>query len=1366
MPVTLESNRILIDTVEVETVKTHVPEVDIDIDIVPVITNNEGDPAFELLTYTHSGGSEDQTEFNLTINEDTTCDILIVGGGGGGGRWRAGGGGGDVLYFENITLNGTYNINVGKGGSVPRSTSSVHHYGGFSGETSYITGGDSSYILNVNAGGGGGAGGWTLDALPGVSVSYTNPLTGNTETSSGGGAGTAKSSQTPSSGNSVSGNGGQGDYDGNDNSADDGAGGGGGGGGTNGHGGIPSGETGGLGGDGETIDITGNSIMYGKGGNGWGTNDPLPTTTPPNIGQGGAGANYSGGAYNHMAGGSGIVIIRKYLTPSALYEAQTTVTQYPVLPADSTNLVAWYKFDGDFTDSSGNGNDLDLTEDSQPITYSTGIINDAVNLDGIGTNGNGTYFKTPASFNAYNVWNGNGITLSGWFKPSSTSNSSSNIFAIYESNTYRINLVRRGTGSTFYIIEYLSTSNRNTYDAAISYPDFYDDKWHHLVLTIDKDIDENNRSITKIYLDAILIETFNSEFRNNLTKILLGASPSSVDGDTGNRYYKELIDDFRIYDKALSAYEIDILANNKIENPDYKILTFEYHGPSYPVIDADAASLVAHYKFDSGEELTDSVGNSVLTIYNGTSDYQNGKINESLNITDSGYKITSTTLVNLFEDVSSYWSVSFWYDKSTSTIPNKSPFISRYDDGGVSPRGGFEISINTNGTFLMERLLTSGAWITATTTYQAVQNQWVNIVYTCQPNLIRIYVDGILNVEETTNLSYASTSASHNELIGFGLRLRSNIVAVYTSGHGYLEDFRIYNKALSATEISDLYNQYNQTSYTVNFQAESECDILIVGGGGSGGGTSGDGGNENGGGGGGGVLYMVNKKLNGEYKFIVGNGGINSGYDGSDSKIIKNDQVVSYDSIQLIGYGGGGGGSGNTHSQGIYGRPGGSAGGDNLATYLHSSYSATATQGNTIWNGTSYIAGGYVGNKGMIGGSHGNTGGGGGGAGGSPIGVNNGGIGVEIDITGVPTYYAGGGGSAGSGVDGVGGLGGGGDPNASSTDSSLPENGESHTGGGGGGAYTNTTLKKKGGNGGSGIVIIRYYTKYIRQHPAYDAQWTYHSTNPNVHHYGNVGIGTLASETNKLTIKGDMNMIGNYKQNDVNLGNWYSSDNIHNIHRLTGNVGIGTTDPQYSVDTTGVLYASHGGFTGGTSTNWATSSDERIKDNITSASNETCYENVKNINLYKFNYKEQFANNKNETQYGFIAQEVQKYYPKAVKYEKIKVKDDTYENFLTINQTQLNYTLFGAVKHLQLELENIKVKLGMTVPVTEEPAVEETNTTEEPVAEETNTTEEPAVEETNTTEEPVAEETNTTEEPVAEETNTTEEPVTEETNTN
>ena len=255
-----------------------------------------------------------QSEYKLTFNEETTCDILVVGGGGGGGRWRAGGGGGDVLYFQNLDLSGIYNIKVGKGGDVPRDTSHVHKWGGYNGNISSLTGNNIGYTLNINAAGGAGAGGWSLAPLDPITIQYTNPISNAILTSSGGGAGTANTSFSPSSGNSVSGNGSQGDYDGNENSADDGAGGAGGG--ANGDGGSPVGETGGVGGDGENINITGKTIMYGRGGNGWGVNDPTPIETPENIGQGGYGAQNPGGI--HRKGGSGVIIIRykpKYTEP-------------------------------------------------------------------------------------------------------------------------------------------------------------------------------------------------------------------------------------------------------------------------------------------------------------------------------------------------------------------------------------------------------------------------------------------------------------------------------------------------------------------------------------------------------------------------------------------------------------------------------------------------------------------------------------------------------------------------------------------------------------------------------------------------------------------------------------------------------------------------------------------------------------------------------------------------------------------------------------------------------------------------------------------------------------------------------------------
>jgi hypothetical protein len=53
---------------------------------------------------------------------------------------------------------------------------------------------------------------------------------------------------------------------------------------------------------------------------------------------------------------------------------------------------------------------------------------------------------------------------------------------------------------------------------------------------------------------------------------------------------------------------------------------------------------------------------------------------------------------------------------------------------------------------------------------------------------------------------------------------------------------------------------------------------------------------------------------------------------------------------------------------------------------------------------------------------------------------------------------------------------------------------------------------------------------------------------------------------------------------------------------------------------------------------------------------------------------------------GFIAQEVQAVYPKAVDVSKITINasdaNDAIENILTLNTTQIDYTLYGAVKNL------------------------------------------------------------------------------------
>lgn len=221
-----------------------------------------------------------------------------------------------------------------------------------------------------------------------------------------------------------------------------------------------------------------------------------------------------------------------------------------------------------------------------------------------------------------------------------------------------------------------------------------------------------------------------------------------------------------------------------------------------------------------------------------------------------------------------------------------------------------------------------------------------------------------------------------------------------------------------------------------------EAEVLVVAGGGAGGSGS-SGSQRGGGGGGGGVLHLTDFSLApGLYAVVVGEGGIAPLEDGHDSEFEGNVAI-------------GGGHGGNN------GSPPGGAGGSGGGGKTNGSGSA--------FNGA---AGAGTPGQGFNGGSgNGFSGRGGGGGGAGELGAagnqgGQGGDGVELDISGVPTYY-GGGGSGGALTSLAGGLGGGG--LGSITVSATA--GEDGKGGGGGGSQGLPATTRKGGRG---IVIVRY----------------------------------------------------------------------------------------------------------------------------------------------------------------------------------------------------------------------------------------------------------------------------------------------------
>jgi hypothetical protein len=132
-----------------------------------------------------------------------------------------------------------------------------------------------------------------------------------------------------------------------------------------------------------------------------------------------------------------------------------------------------------------------------------------------------------------------------------------------------------------------------------------------------------------------------------------------------------------------------------------------------------------------------------------------------------------------------------------------------------------------------------------------------------------------------------------------------------------------------------------------------------------------------------------------------------------------------------------------------------------------------------------------------------------------------------------------------------------------------------------------------------------------------------------------------------------------------------------------------------SQDTDYIRITTAGAITNPTGTaSWNTGSDRRIKENIERASYDKCYENINKLELNRFNYVSGFNTvNRDKTQLGFIAQEVNDIFPKAISSQEYYTNELCIPDLLSIDITQINYSLYGAVKKLIKINENYETKM-------------------------------------------------------------------------
>ena len=490
----------------------------------------------------------------------------------------------------------------------------------------------------------------------------------------------------------------------------------------------------------------------------------------------------------------------------------------------------------------------------------------------------------------------------------------------------------------------------------------------------------------------------------------------------------------------------------------------------------------------------------------------------------------------------------------------------------------------------------------------------------------------------------------------------------------------------NVTSSTDRYMIFTTASVNHTFTIPSgdiNCDILMIGGGG-GGGRGYDYGADLSGGGAGACIVSINQKLPaGTCVVRVGAGGPTN-TNGVDS-------FIQVDNVDRYRAKGGGGGSHRENNSGV-GLSGGCGGGATWTTdngAVNNGGTVVSTNTVTINDGTTNTLGPYIsdthrfavmGNAGGTGshlsGQYQAAGGGGGigGVGGFRSGGGNGKFNVLINGTtynfrdwfanggafGADNGYIGGGGAANSGGYYSGGLGGGGGAQRVAS-YNTPSPGAANTGSGG----------SEGGSGGSGIVIIRYRYKTVTETVNTTVTTTTYTHQPTLTTtLSNPTLGTPSIELVRGT-QGDSNT-------DYKIGN-YNGDFI-----VKSSVSGVDTDYIRIVGTSASIFNSTA------SPQWSTVSDRRIKENIEKASYDKCYDTINKLELYRFNYiKELNNNNKDKTQLGYIAQEVNDVFPKAVSSYEFNNTMLSIPDLLSIDVAQINYSLYGAVKKL-IEINNNK----------------------------------------------------------------------------
>jgi len=231
-------------------------------------------------------------------------------------------------------------------------------------------------------------------------------------------------------------------------------------------------------------------------------------------------------------------------------------------------------------------------------------------------------------------------------------------------------------------------------------------------------------------------------------------------------------------------------------------LDLDYGGP----VNGSTDGLVAWYKMDEGTgtlTTADSSGNNNTGYLTNSPAWANGVVGSGLKF-NGVQTVASGTYIGIpnspsLQQIQSNITISAWFNAKASVGVNGGCILAKTYGGLISPYQCFAISLDVGmkpSAFIGDG--TNRVYFSLNSSLPT--NTWYNLLYTYNGSQIIIYTNGIFAAATNCSLKIATNNVPVT--IGSSVYLTDTYNGVFD---GTLDDVRIYNRALSASEITAIY---------------------------------------------------------------------------------------------------------------------------------------------------------------------------------------------------------------------------------------------------------------------------------------------------------------------------------------------------------------------------------------------------------------------------------------------------------------------------------------------------------------------------------------------------------------------------------